>query len=682
MPDYYHGPALVLIALLLPAFGYLYLRFRDVRTLLWFLAYLLSLVSMLLLYHPWPWRLAGPENPWLTAAGEASMQGGCALFLGSLSPLRIQIGRFRILYVILYTVPIIVCTILYYGLLNRTEPHGALFALFAACAALSFIAALRWGGAKGSVPLWIGISLCAAMGGLVFWLWSLHGVGEALGWTERANLLMTALLVVFVFRRFSPGVFLSALGFVAWSLSALRVLMSVAPGPPYGLDLIHVVVMGKVVAAMGMILLILEEEVDANKGAEERERRARRELEAYANLVLSRRQIEDFDRQGDEVCRTVAAYSRFSQAALLFESGRRYRVAGAAGLDPATARALDSLASRISIVGFLAPGSAPAAVAKCRTLRLDLTPWLRPGDDLKRLRFTSALAVPMANRSGAIDGALLLAGMRPTEAGSDSSGDPLRADDLLPIELLAARLQASRSQTLMFEKLIDSEKFAGLGQLAGNVTQQLNNPLTVILGYASLLNETTILEARERKAVESIVTEARRMKVTLESLSRIARPHGGDFAAVSVSELLSDMEELHRAEFLRRSIEFRVNVSPNLPRVLCSAQQLRQAVLHCVQFAADAVEHQSPEDGAEPRTIRLEATSEGGMVQILIGHSGPPFANPERAFDPYTSSQLGGDTAALGLSLCATILRDNNGRASAVNLEPHGAAILLELRAA
>jgi hypothetical protein len=34
MPDYYQVPALILTALLLPAFGYLYLRFRDTRTLL------------------------------------------------------------------------------------------------------------------------------------------------------------------------------------------------------------------------------------------------------------------------------------------------------------------------------------------------------------------------------------------------------------------------------------------------------------------------------------------------------------------------------------------------------------------------------------------------------------------------------------------------------------------------
>jgi C4-dicarboxylate-specific signal transduction histidine kinase len=69
-------------------------------------------------------------------------------------------------------------------------------------------------------------------------------------------------------------------------------------------------------------------------------------------------------------------------------------------------------------------------------------------------------------------------------------------------------------------------------------------------------------------------------------------------------------------------------------------------------------------------------------VQILIAHSGRGFLHPERAFDPFVPAQVAGSTAGLGLSLCATILRDHNGRASAVNLEPRGAAILLELQAA
>ena len=54
MPDPYQVPALILTALLLPAFGYLYLRFRDTRTLLWFLGFLLAIVRMVLIYRLGP----------------------------------------------------------------------------------------------------------------------------------------------------------------------------------------------------------------------------------------------------------------------------------------------------------------------------------------------------------------------------------------------------------------------------------------------------------------------------------------------------------------------------------------------------------------------------------------------------------------------------------------------------
>ncbi len=61
----------------------------------------------------------------------------------------------------------------------------------------------------------------------------------------------------------------------------------------------------------------------------------------------------------------------------------------------------------------------------------------------------------MMGRTGA-DGALLLRAMR-TEDGqvSTSASEAPRTDDLLPIEMLVARVQATRSQTMLFEKLID-----------------------------------------------------------------------------------------------------------------------------------------------------------------------------------------------------------------------------------
>jgi signal transduction histidine kinase len=121
-------------------------------------------------------------------------------------------------------------------------------------------------------------------------------------------------------------------------------------------------------------------------------------------------------------------------------------------------------------------------------------------------------------------------------------------DDVVPAEIFMARLQAMRSQTRMLEKLIDSEKFAGLGQLAGNVFTQLNNPLTVILGYGSLLNEG-LLDVQSRKGVDAILNSARSMRSTLESLQRVTRSPGGQLSAASVHELLGDMERLNLLNF-------------------------------------------------------------------------------------------------------------------------------------
>jgi signal transduction histidine kinase len=680
MPDYYHVPALILTALLLPAFGYLYLRFRDTRSLLWFLGFVFSIVAMVLLYtmNGYP----GAGSPWLVASGETFVQLSAAMFLGSLSPLRFRIGRIEVLFVVLYAAPLVLYSILLYGVLGGVQPHGPAFLIFPALVGMSFGVGVFWGMTKGSVPIWLGVSFSAVLGTFAIWVCCLQGAGAGLTFVECVNLQLAAVLLVFVSRRFSPGVFLSVLGFLAWSLAFVQVLPLAGFHAPLSLTLVRVIVMGKVVAAAGMIVLALENELTSNKAAQERERSARRQLEAYANLMLTRRRVEDFDRQATDVCDTVVRNSRFTQVALLLECGGRYQLAGSAGFEIAIARPLGQLASRISSEGFLAPGSAAIAVAHSKTVRLDLAPWLIPGDDLVRLRFTSVLAIPMVGRSG-VDGVLLLGAMRPDRAPGNESANLPRLDDLLPIEMLVARLQATRNQTMLFEKLIDSERFAGLGQLSGNVTQQLNSPLTVILGYSSLLQESPLLEAQDRKAVEAIVNEARSIRSTLQSLSRVSHAPSDQPAAISVNELLSDMDQLYRSEFLQRSIEFQVNVAPGMPRILCGAQQLRQALLHCLQYAIGAVDREGPSSAPkESKSIRLEAAREGSLVHISVTHSGPGFLDPERAFDPFVPARACGETAGMGLSLCATILRDQNGRASAVNLQPRGAAIILELQAA
>ena len=672
MADSYHLPALVLTVLLLPAFCQLYIKFRDARTLLWLLGFLFACVRMLQNYRLGFWDYTNPAvHPWLVATGETAVLISSAFFLASLTPLRFRVGRVRILYVIPFIVPLIAYALLAFGVYQGRTPTGDSFLIFPALGGLSLFVACAWAISHRDIPRAIPLLLCIILGGTGLWICFRLGGGWSLVFVECALHLTTALLVFYVFRRVSPGTVLATLGFIGWSLNIGETLPFSHMAAP-GIVMERIIVLSKVVAAMGMILIALEDQLAINQTGRARERHAREEMEAYTRLNLARRRVEDFDGQAVSVCQAIVKNSRYRQAAVIFLQGSgQYHLAGAAGFDEATVTALEALASRIPVTGFLDPANVPATIEHSETFDLDLTPFMVPGDDLNRLKLTTVQAIPLRGRSST-EGAIFL-------TNPEDPGEPISAVDLLPLEVLATRLQSIRSQTMMLEKLVEAEKFVGLGQLAGNVTRQLNNPLTVILGYASLLDETEDLNPQAHKAIEAILTEARHMRLTLESLARMSRPKGDQIAAISVTELLNDLEQLHRSEFVQRSIDFRVHIAPALPRVLGNAQQVRQAVLYCLQFAMDAVERL---DTTAEKSVRLEAVCENNQVQILVAHSGSKFPVPARAFDPFVPEPAGEDSTSLGLSMCASIIRENNGKASAMNFEPRGAGILLELQAA
>ena len=499
-------------------------------------------------------------HPWIAAVGQTSILISSALFLASLSPLSFP-HRTR---------PYPLCHSIHHSARCIRLPHLRRVRRQDSCRIsvpdlpCSFAHSLSLPDARGLSlsAAFLGLSrsssasrLAPLVSGFVF---ASGGVWPLI-FVECAIHSVTALLIFYVFRRISAGTVLAGLGFLAWSLNIGQTLPFFHYGEP-NLWAIRVIAMAKIVAAIGMILLTLEDQLAANQTGQIRERHAREEMEAYTRLDLARRRVEDFDRQSSSICQSIVSNSRF-------QAGRPHPAARLRPLPPCPVPPVStmprpmpwkrSLPASLS-PGFLDPGSSPSAVEHSLAFSLDLSPFLVPGDDLTRLKLTTVQAIPLRGRAST-EGAIFLTGV-------ENPADPVSAVDLLPLEVLASRLQSVRGQTMMLEKLVEAEKFVGLGQLAGNVTRQLNNPLTVILGYASLLDETEDLNPQAHKAIEAILNEARHMRLTLESLARMSRPQGDPIAAISVTELLNDLEQLHRSEFVQRSIDFRVHIAPALPR--------------------------------------------------------------------------------------------------------------------
>jgi signal transduction histidine kinase len=667
--DFYQVPTLALMLVLVAVFASLCVRRRGRtsygarsevapslrnRHLLWLAGWIFALIRVALEVSGHDQR--GP----LQAISLITMELSPLMFMGSLAAQYFSRGL-RIPFVAAFGAPIVVFAAIY-AMVPAPGPwlQGILFL----CIAADIYIGMRWGMEKNLLPPWLSLLMVGTFGGGCLWLVA-HGESwMVLRLVHSGVLLMAALLFISAFRRLTPGLVFTAGGLLLWSVPSI---LALATGH-LSVDSLRIVNLLRVITAVGMIVLVLEEEIAFNKSSQLRDRRARMEMEKYTAIYLTDTPLDEQRGHYNFVCEAVAGVSRFRQAAVfLRDVDGTFRLAGRAGMDGALEGALEALARRTSEEDTLrvAGGNYFSPVAGHLTL-MDLTPLMQPGDELLQLGFRKAWVMGIRTGDGRLQGALLLAGLSDPES-------PILTEDVLPLEMLVARIGASREHLALIRRLMQTERMAGLGQLAGGVAHELNNPLTAVTGFAELLAEN---EGPGQKHALVILNEARRMKQIIESLMRFRHASPGGRMPVSVETLLLDIQKLARHDLDRARIRVRLRLPEHLPRVCADGEQLRQVFLQIFRNAMSSLEELP---SGEERRLTIEASQVPSGLEITFSHNGLGFPEPDRAFDPYFTTRHPGEGVGLGLSICYAIVREHQGAISAVNLEPRGAAVVIEL---
>lgn len=659
MAEFYRIPALTLLSMLLVVFVLLYLKARTTRRLLWLVGWSLTTLHQAL-------ETAGIHSHGLPfALSNSCLVLGPLMFLGSMSPLGFKRWP-KILYAYVFAVP----TFLFAVLISLyPHPNQLLRILLMLCAATVVYVAILWNSRKNILPQWFTFPFSLVAGAIGLWLTYQGDYFFVLYLVEGCTNLMTGLLFAGAFLRFSPGVIFSSVGFLLWSTPVIFDAFLAHSGSAMlliwrGINLI------KVTTAVGMILIVLEDELAQNKAAKERDHRARVEMERYSEIDLTLLSGVNDEAAYQHACEIIVEVSRFSQTVLLLRSveGNFHAVAHA-GAEDALVSALDALGRRITpeqADRFRHSGN--IAVEMGNTLLVDLRPLFIPNDPLEQLKCFTVRLIPMRMRAGPAEGYLFLGGLKQPE-------QPLQVDDLLPLELLVARLTAMREHNALVQRVARSEKLAGLGQLASGVAHELNNPLTVVLGYSQLLEET--FEGHpEQEGISLIRGEAQRMRHIIESMLRFWRPSPVEHVSVSIAEILRDICQLRRAEFNRAQVDLQLQLADRLPDVHGNRNQLQQMFLQLINNSLEAF---ASNGSAKAKNLRIDATHHEDSVRVLISDNGPGFADPNRAFDPFFFSRSPRAGAGKGLSVCYAIVRDHGGEITAHNLQPRGAALVVQL---
>jgi PAS domain S-box-containing protein len=221
------------------------------------------------------------------------------------------------------------------------------------------------------------------------------------------------------------------------------------------------------------------------------------------------------------------------------------------------------------------------------------------------------------------------------------------------VEEVFANMQAELSAAL---------RLASLGELAGSVVHEVNQPLTAIMANADACRRwlsrspANLEEARE--AAEHVSYEARRAASVVSGLEALAKGAKTSFSEVKIKDVISEVLLLLKPHFERARITTQVALPEDLPPIVGDRTQLQQVVFNLVRNASDAMNSVYE----RPRTLRISGWVSDAEITISFRDSGEGVdpKRLERMFIPLYTTK--GEGLGLGLSICKRIVAAHRGR--------------------
>jgi len=225
---------------------------------------------------------------------------------------------------------------------------------------------------------------------------------------------------------------------------------------------------------------------------------------------------------------------------------------------------------------------------------------------------------------------------------------------------LTAQQAAEAEIAQQREALHQSEKLNALGALLAGISHELNNPLSVVVGQALLLQETAADPATAERA-RRIGRAADRCARIVRTFLAMARQQSNARTVVALRDVVDAALDLTGYMLRSASIEVRVDLPGTLPPVLADRDQIGQVVMNLVINAQQALV-----DVPEPRrlTIAGRADPKRASVALSVVDNGPgvPASIRSRLFEPFFTTKPEGTGTGVGLAISRGLVEAHGGR--------------------
>ncbi|WP_269585991.1 PAS-domain containing protein [Roseibium sp. Sym1] len=242
-------------------------------------------------------------------------------------------------------------------------------------------------------------------------------------------------------------------------------------------------------------------------------------------------------------------------------------------------------------------------------------------------------------------------------------------------DLLAMQEELQKQRDIAHQ----SEKLSALGELLAGVAHELNNPLSIIVGYAQMLEgrlEDPVLSKRVDRIAEAADRSARIVKTFLA----MARQRPARIEPCSLNEIAAVALEVAgyglRANGTRIVTEF----DDTQPAVSGDADQLIQVVTNLIVNAEHALAGLG-EKGMLTIASRHLADDDQCVLEVRDNGPGIPEDIRARIFEPFFTTKDVGEGTGVGLAFSHRIVDTHGGTLEVTSAPGTGTSFFVRLQA-
>jgi two-component system sensor kinase FixL len=222
-------------------------------------------------------------------------------------------------------------------------------------------------------------------------------------------------------------------------------------------------------------------------------------------------------------------------------------------------------------------------------------------------------------------------------------------------------------------------RLAWLGELAGSIVHEINQPLGAITSSAEaalrwLEREQPDVEAAAR-SVERIRELGHAASRTVAGMRALSSSLPRELTERSLNALIAEAVQVSRPLIGRAEVQTELSFDSTHPIVRCEPSQMLQVLLNLIRNALDSLR----ETSGRQRCLVIRTFEQSGSVTAEVEDNGVGISREvaERLFNPlYTTKK---DGMGLGLSICRRVMASHCGTISARPGTPFGAIFAIRL---